>query len=73
MKTFTTVKVLSRCKYVLLSQFPGPRARTRSHKTGLYFEKRTIFKFDRKVRLVVKKYDNFNQIPTFKWKSNNND
>ena len=30
-------------------------------------------KNDRKVRLVVKKYDNFKQIPTFKWKSNNND
>ena len=33
----------------------------------------TNFKNDRKVRLVVKKYDNFKQIPKFKWKSNNND
>ena len=27
--------------------------------TDFYFEKRTIFKFDRKVRLVVKNYANF--------------
>ena len=52
----TSVKVLSSCKSILPSQFLGPQGRTCSQN-------------DLKVRLVVKKYDNFKQIPTFKWKS----
>ena len=57
----TTVKVLSSCKSVLQFQFIGPRRQNSQSKkliTDSYFEKRTIFKNDRKVRLGVKKYVN---------------
>ena len=57
MKTVTTVKVLSSCKSVLQFQFLGPRRQnlqSKKLKIDSYFEKRIIFKNDRKVRLVVK-------------------
>ena len=63
-ETVTTVKVLSSCKSVLQFQFLGQRRQNSQSiklKIDLYLEKRTIFKNDRKVRLVVKKYDNFKQ------------
>ena len=64
MKTVTTVKVLSSCKSVLQFQFLGPRRQnlqSKKLKIDSYFEKRTISKNDRKVRLVVKKHANFKQ------------